>query len=72
MEKKEKLEGMEGIDIFREVKILSQIDHATLGLVKGRQVFAEFGLLGILIDCVMDLNGVIRVGCKFVSSIFRS
>ena len=43
-----------------------------LYLLNNDKKFAEFGLLGVIVDCVMDLNGLVKVGCKFISSIFRS
>ena len=71
MKKKEKWEGMEGIDIFKEVKILSQIDKVVLNLLSQGIKFAELGILGVVIDCVMDLSGLVKVGCKFLNTIFR-
>ena len=72
LQRKEMLTAMEGVELFKQVKILSQVDRAMLFLLNNDKKFAEFGLLGVIVDCVMDLNGLVKVGCKFISSIFRS
>jgi hypothetical protein len=68
---KEKLEAMEGVDLFKEIKILSQVDRVMINLLRGDKKFAEFGFLGVILDCVMDLNGLVRLGCKLISLIFK-
>ena len=63
--------GMEGVEIFSKVQILSQIDRVMLFLKKDDVLFAELGMHGVIIDCVMDLDGIVKVGCKFISAILK-
>ena len=43
-----------------------------LYLLKKDTIIAEFGLLGVIVDCVINLEGLVQIGCKFINSIFRA
>lgn len=71
LQRKAQLEAMEGVELFKQIVIQTQIDRIMVSLLKSDRQFAEFGLLGTSIDSVMDLNGFIKVSVKFISSILK-
>ena len=58
LEKKEKLEAMEGIEIFKEVFIDAKIYRINMSICDNHETpIAEFAILGLILAVNMDLSG---------------
>jgi hypothetical protein len=73
LDKKEKLEAMEGIEIFKEVVIDVKVYRLNLAIRDAEEaVVAEFGLLGVSLNVDMDLTGQIRLACDVKNAILMA
>lgn len=65
LDKKEKLEAMEGIDIFKEVLIEAKVYRVNLGICDLKDTpIADLSLVGIFLQVNMNLTGEISIGCE--------